>query len=200
VDKTSKEEVFHFGGAVKGDDKSVYLKAVGKPFVYAVPADAAAKLRTADLTDKVVFRIPRERLKSLEFTGWRQTTADKTPTTIKAELQGGAWAVTAPPGAKPDPDQLTAWAAALQHPKSVGPAPVEPGKAPPPEYGFGEQVAVVAVFKGEKADDKEQTVFLTLGGLNADKTGVYAQVNGVDYRLLDARPFEPLLARPPLAR
>jgi hypothetical protein len=192
ADKAAKEEVYHFGEPVKGDDKNVYMKAVGKPFVYAVPADAAARVRTADLTDKVVFRAPRERLKSIELTGWRAASPDKKATTVKAELQGGAWA-----GEKVDPAALEAWAAALRFPKAIGPAPVEKDKAPPPEYGFGESVLVIAVLKGEKEGDKDTSVSLLLGGLNADKTGVYAQVNGQEYRLLDAHPFAPLLTRPP---
>lgn len=192
ADKAVKEEVYHFGEPVKGDDKSVYMKVVGKPFVFAVPAEVAAALRTADLTDKVVFRAPRGRLKTIELTGWRAVSPDKKPTAVKAELQGGVWA-----GEKVDPAAVDLWADALRFPKAVGPAPVEKDKAPPPEYGFGESVLVIAVLKGEKEGDKDTSVSLLLGGPSADKTGVYAQVNGQEYRLLDARPFERLLARPP---
>ena len=136
--------------------------------------------------------VTHERLKSIELTGWRAASPDKKPTTVKAELQGGTWT-----GEKVDPAAMDLWADALRHPKAIGPAPGEKDKAPPPEYGFGEAVLVIAVLEGEKEGDKDTSVSLLLGGLNADKTGVYAQVNGQEYRLLDARPFDRLLTRPP---
>lgn len=194
----TRDEEYHFGSPVKGDDKSVYAKVVGKPFVYAVPAAEVARLRTADLTDKVAFRVPRDKLLRLELSGWRQLSADKKETTVKAEPKGGVWVLTEPAGATPDAALLEEWANALWYPKVVGPAPVEKDKAPPPEYGFGEPVGVTVTYKGEKAEDQERAVFLTLGGRNADRTGVYAMVNG-ECKLLDARPFERLLTQPPLA-
>lgn len=194
----TRDEEFHFGNPVKGDDKSVYAKAVGKPFVYAVPVAEVARLRTADLTDKVAFRVPRDKLVRLELSGWRQLSADKKETAVKAEPKGGAWVLTEPAGAAADAARLEEWANALLYPKVIGPAPVEKDKAPPPEYGFGEPIGVTATYKGDKPEDKDRAVFLTLGGLNADHTGVYAMVNG-ECKLLAVGPFERLLTKPPLA-
>lgn len=186
-------EEYQFGEKVKGDDKSVYFQAVGKPFVYAVPADFADRLRTADLSDKVAFRIDPTQVESIRFRGWRSgPNKDEMKVTVK--LDGGRWVVDPPGGGRVEEILVRVWLEALQFPKSVGPAPVDEGKDPPAVYGLGiDAVNLVVLSRGGKG------VMVTFGALSADKRGVYAKVNGKVY-LLDAQQFGQLLATPPLVK
>ena len=94
---------------------------------------------------------------------------------------------------------MQAWLTALQFPKSVGPAPVEPGKDPPDAYGLGyDGVNLLITSTADKPGDPDTGIALTLGALSDDKRGVYARLSDGRVFLLDARPFAPLLARPPL--
>ncbi len=195
----TRTEAYHFGEPVKGDDKSVYFKAVDKPFVYSVPAELFNRLRTADLKDKVAFRVNPAKVKSVKMRGWAATTADKTQVKLAAELQNGGWVATEPKGAALDPAAMAGWLDALRFPKSVGPAPVEPGKDPPVAYGLGfDGVNLLIISGGEKPGDPDTGLDLTLGALSEDKSGVYARLSDGRVFLLDARPFALLLARPPL--
>lgn len=199
-EKSPRTEEYQFGEPVKGDDKSVYFKTVDKPFVYAVPAELVNRLRTADLSDKVAFRLDLSRVKKVQLRGWPSTTVDKTQAKVVAELQNGVWVAKEPTGAALDVVLLTAWLDALRSPKSVGAAPVEQGKEPPAAYGFGlDAVKLFIVSKGEKEGDPDTGLDLTLGATTADKTGIYALHSDGRCFLLDARPFLPLLPRPPLA-
>jgi hypothetical protein len=197
----TRTEAFHFGEPVKGDDKSVYFKAVDKPFVYSVSADVVARLRTADLSDKVAFRLDPTRVKGVIARGWANTTADKNPLKLEADRVNGTWTATEPKGAAVNAAVLDDWLNALKYPKSVGPAPVEPGKDPPAAYGLGfEAIKLLIVSKGEKEGDADVGLDLAVGAYNADKTGVYARLSDGRVFLLDARPFAPLLDRSPLGK
>jgi hypothetical protein len=198
----TRTEAYHFGEAVKGDDKSVYFKAVDKPFVYSLPAEVAARIRTADLTDKVAFRLDPTRVKTVIARGWANTTADKNPAKVAAERQNGTWVgVDESKGAAVNAAVLDAWLDALRFPKSVGPAAVEPGKEPPAAYGLGfEAIKLLIVSKAEKAGDPDVGLDLAIGAYNADKTGVYARLSDGRVFLLDAQPFRALLERSPLGK
>lgn len=196
----ARTQVYHLGEPVKGDDKSVYFKVVDRPFVYAVPATLFNSLRTADLKDKVAFRLNPAKVKSVRMRGWAATTADKSQVKVAAELQNGAWVATEPKGAAIDPAAMAGWLDALKYPKSVGPAPVEPGKDPPPAYGLGfDGVNLLVISGGEKPGDPDTGFDITLGALSEDKRGVYARLSDGRVFLLDAQPFGFPLARPPLA-
>ncbi len=196
----TRTDEYHLGEPVKGDDTSVYLKAVDKPFVYGVPADLFARLRTADLTDKVAFRVPTARVKSVTMRGWAATTPDKAKVKLEATLQNGAWVATEPKGAALDPVAMAAWLDALRFPKSVGPAPVEPGNDPPAAYGLGfDGVNLLVISSAEKPGDPDTGLALTLGAVVPDKGGVYARLSDGRVFLLDAGPFALPLARPPFA-
>ncbi|MCU0702707.1 MAG: DUF4340 domain-containing protein [Fimbriiglobus sp.] len=198
-DKGPRTEEFHFGEPVKGNDKAVYFKAVDQPFIYSVPIESVLKVRISDLTDKVAFRLDPTRVKQMTFRGWPNTTADKTPAKVVAEQQNGTWAIKEPKGATLDVGAMQTWLAALQHPKRVGPAPVEEGKEPPAAYGFGlDAVKLFVVSQAEKASDPDVGLDLTLGALTADKSGVYARLSDGRVFLLDAAPFAPVLPRPPV--
>lgn len=195
----TRTEAYHFGEPVKGDDKSVYFKAVDKPFVYGVPAELFTRLRTADLKDKVAFRLNTAKVKSVLMRGWAATTADKAQVTLVAELQNGVWVAKEPKGATLDAAAVDGWLNALRFPKSVGPAPVEPGKDPPAAYGLGaDGVSLLVISSGEKPGDPDTGLDLTLGALSEDKSGVYARLSDGRVFLLDAQPFKTPLARPPL--
>ncbi len=196
-----RTEEYLFGEKVKGDDKSVYFQAVGKPFVYAVPAELADRLRTADLSDKVAFRLDPTRVKSLQLRGWRGG-PEQQQMKVTVERQNGRWVVTDPKDGRVEQGLVDAWLDAVRFPKGVGPAPVEEGKDPPAAYGLGaaEAIDLTVVSRGEKEGDKDTAVSLTFGAMNADRTGVYARRLGGKVYLLDARPFGPLLATPPLVK
>lgn len=197
----TRTEVFHFGEPVKGDDKSVYMKALDKPFVYAVPAELFNLLRTADLSDKVAFRLDPAKVKKVSVRGWVNSTPDKTQVKLEAERQGGTWVAVEPKGVTAEASLLDQWLEALKHPKSVGPAPVEPGKEPPAAYGLGfEGVSLLIVSGGEKPTDPDVGLAVTLGAVVAEKGGVYARLSDGRVFLLDARPFADVLARPPVRK
>jgi hypothetical protein len=197
----TRTEAFHFGEAVKGDDKSVYFKAVDKPFVYAVSAEFVARIRTADLTDKVAFRLDPTRVKQVTARGWANTTADKNPVKLVADRVNGTWTVVEPKGAVVNAAVLDGWLDALRFPKSVGPAPVGPGKDPPAAYGLGfEAIKLLIVSRAEKEGDPDVGLDVAVGAYNADKTGVYARLSDGRVFLLDAQPFRMLLGRSPLGK
>jgi hypothetical protein len=194
----TRTEGFHFGEPVKGDDKSVYFKAVDKPFVYSVPVEAADRTRTADLSDKVAFRLDPARVTEISLRGWAATTADKSQVKVEAKLTNGVWEAVEPKGAVIDTLMMMGWLEALRHPKAVGPKP--DGKDPA-ALGLGaDGVNLLVVSKGAKEGDPATGLAVKLGALTADKSGVYAQVGADAFFVLDARPFAPLLLKPPLTR
>jgi hypothetical protein len=187
-----KQRVYHFGAETE-DKKAVHFRLVGKPFVLLADRTVLAQLQSADLADKVVFRVDPKAVKKLYLSGWRATAKDGKPVDATLALENGVWVAKEPAGGVPDTSRVTAILTALQAPKVMETLKVEEGKAAPPEFGFGgNPVSIVAELEDKTA------VSLLLGGENPAKTGVYAQTGGKTV-LLPAGTFRPILDKPPLA-
>ncbi len=178
----------------KDGPKNVYLRAVGGGVVFSVPADKLDRLRTADVTDKVVLRIDPGKVKVLVLNGWaKDVNGKRESTSATLQLSDGVWTNTEPGGKPADQSRARDWVGALRAVKRIGKAELVNGKEPE-SWGFAS--APVSVIAG---DDKNKSLgMLTLGALDG-KGGLYVRLDSEQkYYLVDAAAFAPLLPAPPL--
>jgi hypothetical protein len=162
--------------------------------VFSVPADKLDKLRSADLSDKVVLRVDPGRAKVLVFNGWaKEVDGKRESTSATLKLSDGVWTNTEPGGRVADQARVQNWVGALRAVKRIGKLELVDGKEPD-AWGFAS--APVSVIVG---DDKNKSLgMLTLGAADG-KGGIYVRLDGEQkYYLVDAAVFAPLLPAPPL--
>jgi hypothetical protein len=186
-----KEREYHFGNETE-DKTGVYMRLVGKPFVFVVDRVPYTQIATADLSDKVVFRVDAKKVRKLFLNGWKPAAKDATPQNVVLEWQNGVWVATEPAGSAVEPARVAAILAALEAPKAILVLPPEDGQPTPPEYGFGvNPLSIVAELEDKTA------VSLQIGGEDKNKTGFYARANKKTY-LLNPLAIRPILEKSPI--
>lgn len=191
ADGPEKEREYHFGNDTE-DKANVYLRLVGKPYVFVVPRPIANQLTTADLTDKVVFRTDPKKVRKLFLNGWKTSDKGSAPQSVVLELQNGVWVSVDPASVGVEQNRVTSILAALEAPKALEVLNIPDGQPTPPEYGFGDNpLSIVA-----ELEDKS-SAYLMIGGPDKTKTSVYARADKKTVRLSPAL-ILPVLEKPPL--
>jgi len=188
-----KEREYHIGRNTP-DDKNYYFRVVGKPYVFLAPKTLVSELVDADLTDKVLFRTDKSKIKALYLTGWKPKGPMAKPLSAILELQNGVWVAKEPAAAAVDPNQVLLILAAFESPKAY--------KAIGPEdpilktnLGFDDTSHSFIA----ELDDKS-SVSMLIGAEVPDKSGFYARVAGGTFiiaagSLRSALEKSPLLAK-----
>jgi hypothetical protein len=187
-----KEREYHFGNETD-DQKGVYFRLLGKPFVFIADRTIATQLETADLTDKVLLRVDPKRVKKLYLDGWKATAKDGKVVHVELALENGVWVAKDPAGVPVDTGQVDAILRALEAPKAISFVNIDEDKPAPPEFGFGDNsVSIIAAL------DDNSSVQLRIGGEDPAKTGYYGQANRRTF-LMNPTTIRPVLVKPPLS-
>jgi hypothetical protein len=187
-----REREYHFGTDT-ADKKGVYFRLLGKPFVFVVDPGVFAQLETADLSDKVLFRVDPKKVRRLFLSGWKGVAKDGKAVSAELAVENGVWVSKDPAGVPVDAPRVDAILRLLEAPKATAFVTLDEDKPPPPEYGFGDSpVSVIA-----ELEDKS-SVQLRIGGPDKEKTGYYGQANRKTF-VLAAAAVRAVLEKPPLS-